>query len=470
MPILKIPSVLQKAAGLDGDALAADGVTVLEALHDGCRKHAALLPHLFHGNAELKHHFLLSVNDSQVAVDTPVSKDDVIEIMIATSGGSALALSAAEIARYSRHLTLPQVGVKGQVALRNAKVLIVGAGGLGAPIGLYLAAMGIGRIGIVDHDVVEASNLQRQVIHSLCDVGRPKVESACDRMRAINDAITVVPYNLSLDRENALTLIADYDVVVDGTDNFPTRYLINDACVIAGKPYLYGAILGFDGQASVLNHADAPCYRCLFPEPPSTELAPNCEINGVLGVLPGLIGLIQATEVVKVLLGIGESLTGRLLSYDALSMSFREIRVRRNPHCRMCSATADRRALTEYEKNCANESAYADSGPMVSEITPQEAQTLLSNPAHGVELIDVREWVETQICVLDGARNIPISSLARELAKLPKDRVYILYCKVGGRSTRAATIMLRQGFTKVYSIRGGILRWARDIDDRIPIY
>lgn len=380
-------------------------------------------------------------------------------------------LSREEILRYSRHLLIPEVGLEGQRRLKSASALVVGTGGLGSPVALYLAAAGIGRIGLVDFDIVDSTNLQRQVIHSTATVGQLKVESARDRMVDLNPRIQVDAINAPFTSANALEIARGYDVLIDGTDNFPTRYLSNDVCVLLGIPNIYGSIYRFEGQASVFDAKNGPCYRCLFPEPPPPGMVPSCAEGGVLGVLPGTIGTIQATEALKVLLGIGSTLVGRLLIYDALEMTFDFVRLRKNPHCRVCSPNADIKELIDYEAFCGvpgrdHTGAQAGSG---LDIDPAQLAQRLAAGAPPV-LLDVREPHELEISRLAGAVNIPLGALASRLAELDSARELVVFCKAGTRSARALELLLSAGFRKVRHLKGGINAWARDVDPRLPEY
>ena len=387
----------------------------------------------------------------------------------AFSSGVTHDLEPDELVRYSRHIGLNEVGEDGQRRLKQAGVLIVGAGGLGSPAALYLAAAGVGRLGIVDFDAVDLSNLQRQVLHETSGVGSKKTESARNRLRGINPHVQVDPIDLELTSANALRIIGDYDVVVDGTDNFKTRYLTNDACVLLGRPNVYGSVLRFEGQASVFATADGPCYRCLFREPPPAGLVPSCAEAGVLGVLPGLIGTIQATEAIKLILGAGESLAGRLLLVDALRMSFRTIRLRRDPECPACG-TRELKALIDYDEFCGtrrSESASPHAG--VREIAPLELATRMrrSDP---LDVIDVREPYEWRIARIEGARMIPLGRIGAALGDLPRDREIVLYCHHGVRSRAAAEFLASQGFDGVWNLSGGIDRWSAEVDPTVPTY
>ena len=378
-------------------------------------------------------------------------------------------LGADEVLRYSRHLIIPDVGLTGQRRLKNSRVLLVGAGGLGSPLGLYLAAAGVGTLGLVDFDVVDLTNLQRQVLHGTKDVGRPKLASATERIRDVNPHVHVEPFETRLTSANALDILRDFDVVVDGTDNFPTRYLTNDACVLLGKPNVYGSIFRFEGQASVFATADGPCYRCLFPEPPPPGLVPSCAEGGVLGVLPGLIGTIQATETIKLLLGIGEPLIGRLLLVDALSTRFRTVNLRRDPACPACG-TREIRELVDYEEFCGVRAAEAQLlADAVPEITPVELATRLAR-GDDVDVIDVREPHEWEIARIPGARLIPLATVPEALPTLDKTRDIVVHCKGGVRSAKAVRQLRAAGFSRVWNLAGGITRWSDDVDPSTPKY
>ncbi|MGC9998579.1 MAG: molybdopterin-synthase adenylyltransferase MoeB [Bryobacteraceae bacterium] len=381
----------------------------------------------------------------------------------------ATALTKEELERYSRHLILPEVGVEGQLKLKNARVLLVGAGGLGAPLALYLSAAGVGTLGLVDFDVVERSNLQRQVIHGTGDIGRKKIESAAASIAAINPNVRVVRHELALSSENALDIIKNYEIVADGTDNFPTRYLVNDACVLLGKPNVYGSIFRFEGQASVFAAVDAPCYRCLYPEPPPPGLVPSCAEGGVLGILPGIIGLIQATEVVKLILGLGESLQGRLLLYDALAMRFRELKLRKDPDCPICGTHRTITKLIDYNQFCGVPQASATPATVAGEIDPVAVKARLDS-GEDFQLIDVREPQEYQICNIPQARLIPLGELPKRLHELDRSRPVVVHCKTGGRSAKAADLLRQNGFTGVLNMTGGILAWSDKVDPAVPKY
>lgn len=377
-------------------------------------------------------------------------------------------LSSEEILRYSRHLILPEVGLDGQRRLKAAKVLLIGAGGLGSPLGLYLAAAGVGTLGVVDFDVVDVSNLQRQILHGTRDVGRPKLDSARDRIRDVNPHVHVEGYETKLTSANALEIAADYDVVVDGTDNFQTRYLTNDLCVILGKPNVYGSIFRFEGQASVFAMEEGPCYRCLYPEPPPPGLVPSCAEGGVLGVLPGLVGTIQATETIKLLLGIGDGLIGRLLTIDTLTMQFRTLKLRKDPNCPACG-THEIRELIDYDQFCGVGSGPADDASPLAELTPIELAAKLQR-GDDFDLLDVREPHEWAIARIAGARLVPLGTVAEAIATLNPAREIVVHCKAGGRSAKAVQQLQAAGFARVLNLTGGILRWSDDVDPKVPKY
>jgi len=377
-------------------------------------------------------------------------------------------LSSDEILRYSRHLILPEVALEGQQRLKASRVLLIGAGGLGSPLALYLAAAGVGTIGLVDFDVVDVTNLQRQIVHGSKDVGRPKLESARDRLKDLNPHIHVEGYETRLTSENALEIVRDYDIVIDGTDNFATRYLTNDACVILGKPNVYGSIYRFEGQSSVFATEEGPCYRCLYPEPPPPGLVPSCAEGGVLGVLPGLVGTIQATEGIKLLLGIGEPLIGRLLLIDALSMQFRTMRLRKNPNCPACG-THEIRELIDYDQFCGIGGDPLQDPHGIPEITPAELAAKQAR-RDDFDLIDVREPHEWAIAKIPGARLVPLGTFTESLSSFDSARDIVVTCKMGGRSAKAVRQLQAAGFKKVWNLAGGILRWSDDVDPSVPKY
>ena len=392
--------------------------------------------------------------------------------MTTIAGTSTLPeLTTDDLARYSRHLILPEVGMEGQRRLKAARVLCVGAGGLGAPLAFYLAAAGVGTLGLVDFDVVDASNLQRQIIHSTKDIGRKKLDSAEEKLLALNPALNVVRHETLLTSANALDILKDYDIVADGTDNFPTRYLVNDACVLLGKPNVYASIYRFEGQASVFAKENGPCYRCLYPEPPPPGLVPSCAEGGVLGILPGLLGMIQATEAIKLILGRGESLAGRLLLVDALNMKFRELKLRKNPECPVCGEHPTVTKLIDYQQFCGivpetKQEQKVKNG--IPQITVKELKQRM-DAGDDVFLLDVREPYEYQIANL-GAKLIPQNDVPKRLDEIDRQREIVVHCRSGQRSQRIAEYLAQQGYPKVKNLAGGILAWADEIDPKMPKY
>jgi molybdopterin/thiamine biosynthesis adenylyltransferase/rhodanese-related sulfurtransferase len=380
-------------------------------------------------------------------------------------------LSPDEIRRYSRHLILPEVGLAGQKKICSTTVLCIGAGGLGSPIAMYLAAAGIGKLGILDFDTVDFSNLQRQIIHGTADVGRPKAESAKETIQSINPNTDVVLHNTRITSENALDIIAQYDIVVDGTDNFPTRYLTNDACVLLKKPNVYGSIFRFEGQASVFApHLGGPCYRCLYPEPPPPGMVPSCAEGGVLGVLPGIVGCIQATEILKLALGKGSSLIGRLLLFNALDMKFREVKLRRDPQCPLCGDNPTITKLIDYEMFCGIPAEPLNPAVNPDEVTVQEMKKALDNPKLNIKVIDVREPDEYDIAHVNGVPLLPLGSLPQRFTELDPNQTIYVHCKSGVRSLKAVKFLKEQGFKYAKSVKGGISAWADEIDHSVPKY
>ncbi len=384
-----------------------------------------------------------------------------------------MALTQNQINRYSRHLLLPEVGVAGQEKICNSKVLLIGTGGLGSPSALYLAAAGVGNIGLIDFDVVEFSNLQRQVAHGESTVGKLKVDSAKDRIADLNSDVRVTTYNTRLTSENAMKIFSDYDIIVDGTDNFPTRYLASDACVLLRKPYIYGCILRFEGQASVFDSRLGPCYRCLYPEPPPPGMVPSCAEGGVLGILPGIVGLIQANEVIKLVLGEGESLVGRLLLFDALSMKFRELKLHKDKSCPICGENPTITELIDYDQFCGIPAAEESTADAALEIGVEQVKQML-DAKHAFKLIDVREPSEYQICKIAGATLIPLGDIeandVKKLNGLRPDEEIVLHCKAGVRSMNALKALQKMGFSNLKSMRGGINEWSEKIDASVPLY
>src|SRR6266853_6684171 len=380
-----------------------------------------------------------------------------------------LSLNNDEILRYSRHLIMPEVGMEGQLKLKAAKVLCIGAGGLGSPLALYLTAAGVGTLGIVDFDVVDYTNLQRQIIHTTADVGRKKLDSAADKLKAINPFLNLRTFDTKLTSANALELFREFDIVADGTDNFPTRYLVNDACVLTGKPNIYGSIFRFEGQASVFATEEGPCYRCLYPEPPPPGLVPSCAEGGVLGILPGLVGVIQATEAIKLILGVGEPLIGRLLLVDALGMNFRTLRLRKNPECPACGTHPTIKKLIDYEQFCGIPAAgHQEPAVNANDMTPEELKRRL-DAGEDLFVLDVREPHEYQIANLGGYL-IPLGDLPKRVNELDSSREIVAHCKMGGRSAKAVDFLRQAGFKKVSNLTGGITAWAERVDPKMPKY
>ena len=456
------------------DAVEIDGATIGELLKNLTTQYGGLKQHLYAPDGKLRSFVNIYVNDDDIRYlqkdQTPIKSGDTVSIIPSVAGGApagtveAAALTNDEVKRYSRHLIMPEVGVEGQLKLKAGSVLCIGAGGLGSPAALYLAAAGVGRIGIVDFDVVDFSNLQRQIIHGTPDVGRSKLASAKDRLLGLNPLIEIETYETALSSKNALDLFKPYDVILDGTDNSPTRYLVNDACVILGKPNTYGSIFRFEGQASVFATKDGPCYRCLYPEPPPPGLVPSCAEGGVLGVLPGVIGVIQATEAIKLILGSGQPLIGRLLLYDALQMRFRELKLRRDPECPICGDHPTIHALIDYDQFCGVVPAQSQQETAgVPEVTVEELKAKIDRGDDFV-LVDVREPNEYQICRIAGAKLIPLGELARRTGELDRDSDMIVHCKMGGRSARAVSLLQERGFTRARNLKGGILEWIDKID------
>jgi sulfur-carrier protein adenylyltransferase/sulfurtransferase len=477
-----IPTPLRPFTGKQ-DAVEVDGATIGEVLANLTSTYAGLKPHLYNEQGKLRSFVNVYLNDEDIRYlekdKTPVKPGDTISIIPSVAGGApagvaeSTGLTNDEVKRYSRHLIMPEVGVEGQLKLKAGKVLCIGAGGLGSPAALYLAAAGVGTIGIVDFDVVDYSNLQRQVIHGTPDVGRSKLASAKDRLLALNPHITIETYETALSSKNALELFKPYDVILDGTDNFPTRYLVNDACVLLGKPNTYGSIFRFEGQASVFAAKDGPCYRCLYPEPPPPGLVPSCAEGGVLGVLPGVIGTIQATEAVKLLMGIGEPLIGRFLIYDALRMKFRELKLKKDPDCPVCGTHPTVRELIDYEQFCGVAPAPPEGTVTADTNETETTVTDLKRKMDAKEdffLLDVREPNEYKIGKIPGSTLIPLGEVPKRVSEIPRDKEIIVHCKMGGRSAKAAAFLRQQGYTRVKNLKGGILAWSDTIDPSVPKY
>jgi len=478
MPKILIPTPLRQFAGQQ-DSVVLAGATVGEVLEALTSQYGELRRHLYNDEGKLRSFVNVYVNDDDIRYldkeATTLKDGDTVSIVPSIAGGSAgiaappVTLSKEEILRYSRHLIMPEVGMEGQLKLKSAKVALIGTGGLGAPLGMYLAAAGVGRIGLVDFDVVDFTNLQRQVIHGTKDVGRKKLDSAADTMLDINPYVEIDRHEVALTSENALEILKDYDIVVDGTDNFPTRYLVNDACVLLKKPNVYGSIFRFEGQATVFAYAGGPCYRCLYPEPPPPGLVPSCAEGGVLGILPGTIGLIQATETVKLILGIGEPLVGRLLLYDALAMRFRELKLRRNPECPVCGDHPTIHKLIDYQEFCGIPNQPHEPAAVEGDIDPVEVKAKIDRGDPFV-LIDVREPHEYQICRIPNAKLIPLGDLPKRVNELNSADEIVAHCKSGVRSAKAVDFLKQAGFRKVRNMRGGILAWSDKVDPSVPKY
>jgi sulfur-carrier protein adenylyltransferase/sulfurtransferase len=480
---ISIPTALRQFAG--GQAqIDVEARTAGEALAQLTSVHADLRRHLFNDQNVLRNFVNVYVNDQDIrhsdGPETPVKDGDTMMIVPAIAGGAVMEpelkealpeLSNEEIARYSRHLIMPEVGMQGQRRLKAASVLMIGTGGLGAPVGMYLAAAGVGRIGVVDFDVVEESNLQRQIIHGTKDLGRRKIESARDRLRDINPHIEIETHETRLTSQNALRLFKNYDIVVDGTDNFPTRYLVNDACVLSGKPNVYGSIFRFEGQASVFWAERGACYRCLYPEPPPPGLVPSCAEGGVLGVLPGIVGAIQANETIKLILGIDGSLINRLLLFDALQMKFREFKLRKDPKCPVCGEQPTVKELIDYEEFCGivpqTEPAAAET---LEEITATELHERLSR-GDKLQIIDVREPHEFEIARIEGTRLIPLGHVVNRMNEIDPSLETVVHCKGGVRSAKAIEALQRAGYPgRLINLKGGITAWSDEVDPKVAKY
>jgi sulfur-carrier protein adenylyltransferase/sulfurtransferase len=481
-----IPTPLRPYTGQQ-DAVELEGGTVGEILSSLTSRYAELRRHLYADDGKLRHFVNVYVNDDDIRYldreATALKSGDVISIVPSVAGGAPVTeaaatpeLSNAEVERYSRHLILPEVGIEGQRRLKAGRVLCVGAGGLGSPAALYLAAAGVGTIGIIDFDAVDASNLQRQILHGTPDVGRSKLQSARDRLSALNPEVRIETHETALTSKNALALFRDYDVILDGTDNFATRYLVNDACVLLGKPNAYGSIFRFEGQASVFATKNGPCYRCLYPEPPPPGLVPSCAEGGVLGVLPGVIGTIQATESIKLLLGGGSTLIGRLLLYDAWNMRFRELKLRRDPACPVCGDHPTVRELIDYDQFCgitqpAAVAAASGALPADLEVSVEQLKDIQTS-GRPLYLLDVREPHEFQICRIPGSTLIPLGQLPARVTELPTGAgapEIIVHCRSGVRSAKAVRQLQERGIAS-RNLKGGILAWIDRIDPTLPKY
>lgn len=474
-----IPTALRQYAG-NQESVEVQAVTVGEAIKKLVDSHETLKRHILNEQGKLRNFVNVYVNEEDIRylndAQTPVKDGDTVTIVPAIAGGvttlqetQSSELTAEEIRRYGRHLIMPEVGMAGQRKLKAAKVLLIGAGGLGSPLALYLAAAGVGRIGLVDFDQVDQSNLQRQVIYSVRDLGRPKLEAAKDRILEMNPNVQVDSYESKLTSENALGILKNYDVIVDGTDNFPTRYLVNDACVLLGKPNVYGSIFRFEGQVSVFDSKLGPCYRCLYPEPPPPGLVPSCAEGGVLGVLPGVVGTLQATETIKIILGKGETLAGRLLLFDALKMRFRELKLRKDQNCPICGNNPTVKELIDYEAFCGLGRGEAESLGKENEITVAELKHALEG-GDNVNLIDVREPNEYEICHIEGSKLIPVSEIPNRVNEFSLTDEYVFHCHTGVRSAWAVSFLRQLGFKRVKNLKGGIDAWAEQIAPSMPRY
>ncbi len=490
MPTIFIPTALRVFTDQQAK-LSVDARTVGEAIQKLVETYPKLRPHLFNEQGQLRSFVNLYLGEEDVrhlqGLETPLAPDAELMIVPSVAGGvgtqervrsliddarlQAITLSQEEVLRYSRHLIMPEVTMEGQRRLKAARVLLIGTGGLGSPLALYLAAAGVGTIGLVDFDVVDYSNLQRQVIHFTSDVGKPKLQSAMEKIRDLNPYVTVIPFETRLTSENALDIMRDFDVIVDGTDNFPTRYLVNDACVLLGKPNVYGSIFRFEGQASVFWAQHGPCYRCLYPEPPPPGLVPSCAEGGVLGILPGLIGLVQATETIKLILGVGEPLIGRLLLLDALQMRWRELKLRKDPNCPVCGENPTVRELIDYAEFCGvrGEEAPVETDGLPS-ITPAQLKERLER-GEPLVILDVREPFELEISRLPYPfRHIPMGEVLERVHELnPADEIVVV-CRSGGRSAQITRLLQTMGFGKVKNLVGGVNGYAQEVDPSISVY
>ncbi len=466
-----IPTPLRQYVG-NRDVVELKGDTVDEVLRGLADANVQLKRHLYEDGGKIRNFVNVYLNEEDIRYlergKTPVREGDVIAIIPSIAGGAAgleESFSYEDIQRYSRHLLLPEVGLGGQLKLKNSRVLVIGAGGLGSPLLLYLAAAGVGTIGIVDFDTVDFSNLQRQIIHTQKDVGRKKIDSAEEKIKSINQSINVVKHGTQITSQNALEIIGNYDVVIDGTDNFPTRYLVNDACVLLGKPNVYGSIYRFEGQVSVFDAKRGPCYRCLYENPPPPGLVPSCAEGGVVGVLPGTVGTLQAMEAIKLILGQGEPLIGRLLLFDAMRMRFKELKLRKNPDCPVCGTSPTVTELIDYEQFCGITHNAAEEDV----ISVEELSRRLGS-GEPLVLLDVREPQEWEICRIKGAKLIPMNDVPARVSELNTADEIVLYCKSGQRSAYVTNFLKDIGFRKVSNLKGGINAWAEKVDQSMPRY
>ena len=466
---LRIPSPLRRFTNGES-SIDVNGINVREVLEELFSAHPDIKGHLVEDDGSLRNFVNIFIEGEDIrqkgGMEAKVLEGSDVRIIPSIAGGSAK-LSPEEFIRYSRHLSLPEVGIEGQIKIKSAKVLVVGAGGLGSPVSLYLAAAGVGTIGMVDFDVVDESNLQRQVLFDMGQIGKSKLKSAQERLKNLNPYTKFNLHEVALSSENALDIIKDYDIVVDGTDNFPTRYLVNDACVILDKPNVYGSIYRFDGQVSVFNYDNGPCYRCLYPSPPPPNLVPSCAEGGVLGVLPGIIGTMQANEALKLILGIGELMVGRFLLFDALSFEFSELKIQKNDDCVVCGDNPSVTNLIDYKQFCGVDSISHKIGYEEMEVT--QLNKLLKNGSSLI-IIDVREEFELEISKIDGAIHIPMNQVPRRLDELNPDIDYVVMCRTGVRSSQICEFLSNQNFRSVANLSGGINAWSKQVDSSLPVY
>ena len=469
-----IPARLAKVVKLNQIEFDVEGRTVYEALNSLCKKYVELNDHFFYPNGDFKNHFLIIINEEHAGTHDEIKENDIIEIMLATSGGidfSSPILTKSEVEHYSRHILLPNVGRQGQEKLKASKVLIIGTGGLGSPIAMYLAAAGVGTLGLIDFDTVEESNLQRQIVHGYNTVGLLKVDSAKKNLLNINKHLNINTYPIALDSDNAFDLINAYDLVIDGSDNFSTRYLVNDVCVYLGKPLVSGSIHQFDGQVSVFNYLNGPCYRCAFPSSPPTELSPNCNAGGVIGVLPGIIGTIQSAEALKIILGLGEILSGKLLMFDALKMSFKKIIIKINRECKACAHKEEIKNIIYEVESCGDNLDSFSNLKKENYIHPSDLNNILKNKEDNeIILLDVRETMELEICVIPDVVHIPMNEIAEKIQSLNKDKTYSVICLAGKRAEKVADYLLKNNFKKVFVLINGMKGWVSCVDSSMPIY
>ena len=467
--ILKIPSPLRRFT--NGEAsIEVNGDSINKVLEELFSAHPDIKGHLVEEDGSLRNFVNIFINGEDIrqkgGLDTEVSDGSDVRIIPSIAGGSGK-LSSEEFIRYSRHLSLPEVGIKGQTKIKSSKVLVVGAGGLGSPVSLYLAAAGIGTIGMVDFDIVDESNLQRQVLFGMDQIGKSKLKSAKERLKNLNPHTNYILHDTALSSENALDIIKDYDIVVDGTDNFPTRYLVNDACVILNKPNVYGSIYRFDGQVSIFNHENGPCYRCLYPSPPPPNLVPSCAEGGVLGVLPGIIGTMQANETLKLILGIGDLMVNRFLLFDALTFEFNELKIHKNNDCVVCGDSPSITELIDYKQFCGIESVIEKVA--FSELEATELQKRLNNETSPI-IIDVREDFELEISKIEGSVHIPMNQIPNRLNELNPENDYVIICRTGVRSSQICEFLSNQNFRSIANLSGGINEWAKKVDSSLPVY